>query len=209
MGCHERIGIVYLRTLSAFRERPVDGVEQVCVHQVQVPRGHRCDASDGRSADRPRPPRSQPPAPARAAPEPCSGRGGSLCPWSWKKAWDTGASTVFPAADAELKSLPLGTTPALGTLVGPGLYVTQLAYGVTNSARALLFRRFGGLITSASVTLSKHHAVQLEAREAGLWGVNSPRNRILAAGATGRTSSLPTVSSMEATWTPSSSLNAK
>ena len=91
------------------------------------------------------------------------------------------AAAAFMSADAELKSFPLSTTPALGSLVGKGLYVTQLAYGVTNSARALLFRRFGGLITSASVSISRHHAVQLEAWEARLWGANSPRNQILAA----------------------------
>ncbi len=91
------------------------------------------------------------------------------------------AVSAFASADAELRSFPLSTTPAFGSLVGKGLYVTQLAYSVTNSTRTLLFRRFGGLITSASVALSKHHAVQLAAWEAGLWGANTPRNQILAA----------------------------
>jgi len=48
------------------------------------------------------------------------------------------AATAFTSADDELKTLPLRSTPAPGNLIGKGLSVTDLAYTVTNSTRALL-----------------------------------------------------------------------
>ncbi len=81
------------------------------------------------------------------------------------------ANTTFASADSELKSFPLRSTPALGTLVGKGLYETQLAYGVTNAARKLLFKRFGGLITSESVSLPK----ESDSRRLGPPGERRPR----------------------------------
>jgi len=87
---------------------------------------------------------------------------------------------AFALADSKLEAYPLSNKPALGTLVGKGLYVAQLAYSVTNTARAKLFGRFGGLITSASVPLRNHHTRQLAAWEAHLWSANAPRDGILA-----------------------------
>ena len=86
----------------------------------------------------------------------------------------------FAAADAHLEDFPLSTRPALGTTVGKGLFVAQLAYSLTKAARAALFQRFGGLITSASVSLRNHHTRLLSAWEARLWSGNAPRDGILA-----------------------------
>jgi len=54
-----------------------------------------------------------------------------------------------------LEAYPLRITPALGTLVGKGLFVSQLAYTATDTARQVLLQRFRGLITSASRVLRK------------------------------------------------------
>jgi len=56
--------------------------------------------------------------------------------------------------------------------------VAQLACNVTNSARALLFKRFGGLITPFS---ESHPTKTLPAWEAKLWSTTASRNRILVA----------------------------
>ncbi len=42
-------------------------------------------------------------------------------------------------------------------------------------------RKGGRKRITAPVSLPKHHAMQLEAWEAGLWDAKAPRNRILAA----------------------------
>jgi hypothetical protein len=63
-----------------------------------------------------------------------------------------GATPVSPAdiatADAKLASYPLGIRPALGSLVGSGLYETNLAYSFDPTAQAMLFKNFEGLIDS-------------------------------------------------------------
>jgi hypothetical protein len=88
------------------------------------------------------------------------------------------STSALTGANSQLQRLPLSGSPALGTLVGKGLYVTQLAYSVTNSSRTSLFKRFGGLITPFSET---HPAKTLPAWEAALWDASAPRNKILAA----------------------------
>jgi hypothetical protein len=116
--------------------------------------------------------------------EPAGGSAGSPA----KVAIESGRAQVAPrsasefrSANSELAAYPLRITPALGTLVGKGLFVSQLAYTVTDTARPVLFQRFGGLITSASFVLKKHHTRDLPAWEAELWSGNAPRIRILAA----------------------------
>jgi hypothetical protein len=47
-----------------------------------------------------------------------------------------------------LASYPLGIRPALGSLVGSGLYETNLAYSFDPTAQAMLFKKFEGLIDS-------------------------------------------------------------
>ena len=91
------------------------------------------------------------------------------------------SAAEFRSANSELEAYPLRITPALGTLVGKGLFVSQLAYTATDTARQVLLQRFRGLITSASFVLKKHHTRDLPAWEAELWSGNAPRIRILAA----------------------------
>lgn len=88
------------------------------------------------------------------------------------------STSAVSGANSELESNPLKGSPALGALVGKGLFVTQLAYSVTNSSRTRLFKRFGGLITSLSET---NPIKILPAWEATLWDASAPRNKILAA----------------------------
>jgi hypothetical protein len=64
-------------------------------------------------------------------------------------------------------------------LLGKGLFVSQLAYSVTETARTVLFRQFGGLITS--VSLGPEPTSHLAAWEANLWTGTVPRNLALAA----------------------------
>jgi hypothetical protein len=89
------------------------------------------------------------------------------------------SASQFSSANAELKDYPLRATPALGSLVGRGLFVTQLAYSVTEATRAVLFTRFGGLITPVSI--GSHPTSHLAAWEANLWTGAAPRNLALAA----------------------------
>jgi hypothetical protein len=88
-------------------------------------------------------------------------------------------ASAFPAANMQLEDYPIATKPALGSLVGKGLYVTRLAYSVTLATQALLFAHFGGLIAPVSVGSSP--ASHLAAWEANLWEGTAPRNRVLAA----------------------------
>ena len=82
--------------------------------------------------------------------------------------------SAFAPANSQLEAYPLRSTTPLGSLVGKGLFVTQLAYSVTATARAVLFKRFGGLITA--VSLGTAPSSHLAAWEANLWVGTSPRN---------------------------------
>jgi len=88
------------------------------------------------------------------------------------------STAAFSPADAELEKFPLSTNPALGTLVGKGLFEGRIVYSLTARDTEVLFKRFGGLITAA--VIGTHPGTHLPAWEADLWSARDPRNRILA-----------------------------
>lgn len=89
------------------------------------------------------------------------------------------------AANAQLDSFPLGTDPAMGDLVGRGLYEMNLVYSFVPSEQASLLSEFGGLIESTSVgpDMAGGAPVARPAWEEGLWAPQAPdalsRNQIL------------------------------
>lgn len=96
------------------------------------------------------------------------------------------SSSRFAAANATLASSPLRAKPALGSLVGLGLYETQLAYSFNPRAQTSLFATFGGLLQSyVRPATSKVPVTTLPAWEAGLFGASATcavsRNQILTA----------------------------
>ena len=74
------------------------------------------------------------------------------------------ASNMFGPANSRLASYPLTAKPALGSLVGNGLYEVRLAYSFDLSEHNSLFSTFGGLVQSYSAS-----AKTLPPWEEGLW----------------------------------------
>ena len=84
------------------------------------------------------------------------------------------ATAMFAAANSQLASYPLTTTPKMGSLVGRGLYEADLAYNFDPSDQSTLLAGFGGLIQPYTPSNTTGGPVTLPAWEAGLWNPTAP-----------------------------------
>jgi hypothetical protein len=83
-------------------------------------------------------------------------------------------NSKIAAANSQLARAPVSAEPALGSLVGRGLYEVLLAYAFAPSEQKTLFKTFGGLIQPYSVS-APGSSTTLPPWEEGLWAPSSPR----------------------------------
>lgn len=84
------------------------------------------------------------------------------------------STAMFAAANSQLASYPLTTTPKMGSLVGRGLYEADLAYNFDPSNQTALLAGFGGLILPYTPPVTTGVPGTLPAWEAGLWNPTAP-----------------------------------